>query len=380
MRSGDRFTVSSVRNRVVSDSSQWLAYWLENAHDLLQEVSVDGRFLYVNRAWRETLGYTQQEVRHLNLFDVIHPESRKHCEAIFDGIVTGTKVQRIDTVFQARDGRTVDVEGTCHVRVEGGTSVAIQGIFRDVTDRKRLETELRQAQKMQALGLLASGVAHNFGNLLTAIAGTLEWMRSDSTSQDRVDTGIAQACESIRTATAITDQLRKFGRRDAGPTIVVDINTIVKKMANLLEQLLRDIRIETRLSAQPSQVRLREGHFDQVIMNLALNSRDAMPDGGKLSIETANGAMPTGTLVPIQAPAVVVTVQDTGVGMDAETREHVYEPFFTTKAAEQGTGLGLSTVFGMVKQAGGTIAMESAPGEGTSVTIHFPAMGSDADP
>ncbi len=186
LSSRERPDIHELRGNTVHETDLPTAYWLENAHDLLQAVSADGRFLYVNRAWRETLGYSPEEVERLTLFDIVALDSRRHCEETFSQIVAGDSVERIEAVFVTKGGRRIAVEGTCHCRRKDGELFSIQGIFRDVTERKGLEAQLRQSQKMEALGLLASGVAHDFGNLLTTVSGTLEWMGADAGSRDRV--------------------------------------------------------------------------------------------------------------------------------------------------------------------------------------------------
>ena len=369
----------------MKNTNESLEYWLENAHDLLQEVSADGRFIYVNRAWKNALGYSNDEIKRLSLFDVIHPESLSHCEATFHDLVAGKAVGKIEAVFVAKDGHAIAVEGSCHCRFHRDGPVSIQGIFRDVTERKRLEEQLRQSQKMEALGLLAGGVAHDFGNLLTAISGTLEWMHGDPDSRERRTQGLEQVGESVQNALAITGHLRTFSRGGSGRTVILDLNAAVAKTVKLLERVLvGGIRIKTNLVADPSRVCVGEGHIEQIVMNLALNARDAMPKGGTLRLDTANEAAAgeVGDEGPGSGSSahVVLSVRDTGCGMDAETRQHVFEPFFTTRAANKGTGLGLSTVFGIVKNAGGSIIVESTPGNGTCFTIRLPTADAGETP
>lgn len=367
------------------NASESLEYWLEHAHDLLQEVSADGRFIYVNRAWKDALGYSNEEIKGLSLFDLIHPDSLSHCEATFHEIVAGKPVSKIEAVFVAKDGHAIAVEGSCHCRFHKDGPVSIQGIFRDVTERKRLEEQLRQSQKMEALGLLAGGVAHDFGNLLTAISGTLEWMHGDPDSRERLTQGWEQVGESVKNALAITEHLRTFSRGGSGRTVILDLNTAVAKTVKLLERVLvGGIRIKTNLVADPSRVCVGEGHIEQIVMNLALNARDAMPKGGTLILDTANEAAAgeVGGESPGSGSSshVVLLVRDTGSGMDAETRQHVFEPFYTTRAADKGTGLGLSTVFGIVKNAGGSIIVDSTPGNGACFTIRLPTADAEETP
>jgi PAS domain S-box-containing protein len=250
---------------------------------------------------------------------------------------------------------------------------AVLETFADITDRKRAEAalreseaQLRQAQKMEAIGRLAGGVAHDFNNLLTIISGraglVLTHRALDPALARNVDL-IAQAAER---AAALTQRLLAFSRKQVLQPKVADLNTIVSGMAVMLRRLIgEDIELVTVLDPALGHVKADRSQIEQVIMNLAVNSRDAMPEGGKLVITTANGAAGP-------APTVTLAVSDTGIGMDTETRAHLFEPFFTTKELGKGTGLGLSTVYGIVQQHGGQITVETAPMAGSTFTIHLP--------
>jgi PAS domain S-box-containing protein len=272
------------------------------------------------------------------------------------------------------------------VRLPDPTRTLIRGSIFDITDRKRaeetrarLEEELRQAQKMEAVGRLAGGVAHDFNNLLTVIGGRSALMAAKLHAEDPLhrDVGLIQA--TTRKATALTQQLLAFSRKQVMQPKVLDLNTVVSAIEQMLRRLIgEDVEVITALAADLWLVEADPTQVDQVIMNLAVNARDAMTAGGRLTLRTANARI--GAATPDHADAIppgeyaVLSVSDTGVGMNAETLARVFEPFFTTKEVGKGTGLGLSTVYGIVTQSGGRITVESEPGRGTAFTIYLPRV------
>jgi nitrogen-specific signal transduction histidine kinase/ActR/RegA family two-component response regulator len=249
------------------------------------------------------------------------------------------------------------------------------GTVLDVTERQRLEQQLRQAQKMEAVGRLAGGVAHDFNNLLTAILGSADLLlgRLPLDHPERVE------AEEIRKAAMwaadLTRQLLAFSRQQVLDPHVFDLSAVVANMDKMLRRLApADITLRTRLAPDLGAVRADPGQIEQVIMNLAVNACDAMPGGGTLTIETANVELGTGHAPVHPGRYVVLTVSDTGMGMSATTQAHVFEPFFTTKERGKGTGLGLSTVYGIVKQSEGYVVLESEPGRGTTFRVYLPAV------
>jgi len=244
-------------------------------------------------------------------------------------------------------------------------------IVEDITERKHLEDQLRQSQKMEAIGRLAGGVAHDFNNLLTIIGGYGQMMLSQLDRGGALWEKAEAICQSSDRAAALTRQLLAFSRRQIVQPVIVNLNDLVAKMEEMLRRLLgEDVALTTILSALPGNVKVDPGQIEQVIVNLAVNARDAMPTGGKLTIEVSNLDMD-------QAPQVMLAVRDTGIGMDAEVRSHLFEPFYTTKAREKGTGLGLSIVYGIVKQSGGSITVDTRLGNGTVFQIFLPRILDD---
>ena len=277
------------------------------------------------------------------------------------------------------DGELFPIEATISP-VEGGGMRSYTAIVRDVTDRRRLETELLHAQRLEALGRLAGGIAHDFNNLLTVISGYTELLLSELEPDDRLREPIGLIRQAGDHAAALTRQLLAFSRRQAVQPGHLDLNLVVSNLARLLRRLIgEDIELTLDLAPGVLSVRADQRQLEQVLMNLAVNARDAMPRGGQLRITTAVVGLSdqeAARLLPA-APAgryVCLTVRDTGCGMDARTRERIFEPFFTTKEVGKGTGLGLSTVYGIVTQADGHLQVTSEPGKGTTFEIYLPAQ------
>jgi len=263
---------------------------------------------------------------------------------------------------------------------------AVAGIvvtMRDITERRRLEEQLRQAQKMEAVGQLAGGVAHDFNNLLTAILGYCHLMLDEISEEDPLRLDLLEIQQAGDRAAALTRQLLAFSRRQMLQPQVVNINTLVRQLEKLLSRLIsEDVELVTALAPDLRSVMVDPASVEQILVNLAVNARDAMPVGGRLTIETANvelddtDAVTHVTVKP--GRYVMLAVGDTGEGMDAATRARVFEPFFTTKEQGKGSGLGLATVYGMVKQSGGYIWVYSEPAHGTMFKVYLPVTPSPA--
>jgi signal transduction histidine kinase/CheY-like chemotaxis protein len=256
---------------------------------------------------------------------------------------------------------------------------ALEDLRGEMHRREELEQQLIQSQKMEAVGRLAGGVAHDFNNLLTVILGYNEMLREHLKADQVASDYVAEVMQASDRASALTNQLLAFSRRQVSVPKIVDLNDLVRKIEKMLRRIIgEDIRLDMRLAPSLPAVEVDPGHIDQVIMNLAVNSRDAMPDGGRLVIETAHvdltGEYAASHVTPAPGSYALLTVSDTGTGMDAETRARIFEPFFTTKELGKGTGLGLSIVYGIVKQNGGEILVYSEPSQGTVFKIYIPAV------
>src|SRR5581483_7414360 len=253
-------------------------------------------------------------------------------------------------------------------------------IKEDITSRKQLEEQLWRAQKMEAVGRLAGGVAHDFNNLLTVIRGYADILSNSLPKKDAsLRASVDEILKASERAASLTRQLLAFSRQQVLAPKVLDLNHVVGGVEKMLRRLIgEDIELVTTLQPDLGPVRADPGQIEQVLVNLAVNSRDAMPQGGRLSIETRNvdldGRSPDPEVVVKPGPYVEIRVQDTGCGMDEETQSRIFEPFFTTKEKGKGTGLGLATVYGIVKQSGGYIWVSSEPGHGTTFRIHLPRV------
>jgi PAS domain S-box-containing protein len=261
---------------------------------------------------------------------------------------------------------------------ETGTTI----FFSDVTERRQLETQLRQAQKMEAIGQLAGGVAHDFNNLLTVILGNAQFIAADASYSEQHQRDIAAIIKAADSAAALTKQLLAFSRKQVLQSTPVDVNAMVSGMGDMLGRLIgTHIELVTVLAPALGPVLADRGQLEQVLMNLTVNARDAMPKGGRLVVETAEVQLDDASgqhgQVIVQGNYVMLAVTDSGTGMDGETKRRLFEPFFTTKEQGEGTGLGLATVYGIVKQSGGYISVYSEPDHGTTFKVYLPKAGAD---
>lgn len=474
----------------------------ENAHDLIQSSGPDGSFRHVNRAWRETLGYNEEEIAQMSVLDIVHPNSRDHFKEMFERILGGEKIDRIGATFMTKAGKPVIVEGSVHCSVIDGRPVQTQGIFKnvtehkhneefiknvldtvdegfivisrdfrivsvnkaycsklkmtsddiiyrhcyeishhmlspcyesgedcavqrtfetgephtavhthydkegdsvytevrsfplknsrgeiisaieihnDITEKKRLEEQLLHSQKMEAVGTLAGGVAHDFNNILTAIIGYSSLMQMKMAENDPLRPSVNSILASTERAASLTQSLLAFSRKQILTPKHVEMNTIVRRVEKLIERLIgEDIEIKQVLHDEPLPIKADTGQIEQIMINLVTNARDAMPRGGKLTIETGDVELNSDFIKAhgYGKPGnyALLTVTDTGTGMDKKTVKRIFEPFFTTKSTGKGTGLGLAIVYGIVKQHSGYISVYSEPGIGTTFKVYLPQI------
>ena len=346
-----------------------------------------GRFLSANRALACILGYdSPAELLGLDMTRDVYADPAERQRLLDRDSYTEREYDEVEATWKRKDGRRLTVQLSVRAVRDGSGDVEYYETFvRDVTEQRRLEGQLLQAQKMEAVGRLAGGVAHDFNNLLTVILSYSDLLLEDLPPEipDRAD--VAEIRKAAVAASSLTRQLLAFSRQQVLEPRVLDVNTVVASTEKLLTRLLgEDVSLTTTLAAALGAVKVDPGQLEQIIMNLAVNARDAMPRGGRLSIETANVEMDESYVHghPLARPGhyVMLAVSDTGTGMDAATQARIFEPFFTTKEAGKGTGLGLATVYGIVRQSSGFIWVYSEPGHGTSFKIYLPRVDEPVSP
>jgi two-component system, cell cycle sensor histidine kinase and response regulator CckA len=342
-------------------------------------IQQDLRITYANPRFAQLVGAgSAAEVVGRSPLDFIEPAFHDSAlQRIGSLVQVGDSVPVIERRFLHLDGSVLDAEVSAGVIEEGGRP-AVQVVVRDVSERKRLEAQLQQAQKMEAIGQLAGGIAHDFNNLLTVINGYTEILTLKLPGNGPVAAALGEIGDAGRRAADLTRQLLAFSRKQVLEPKVVDPNEVVNRATGMLRRLIGE-HIDLAASLRPvRRLLIDPGQLEQVIMNLAVNARDAMPDGGRLTIETADVELDASYAAthPEVTPGsyVMLGVSDTGIGMDEHTRTHAFDPFFTTKDVGQGTGLGLATVYGIVKQSGGHVWLYSEAGRGTTFKFYFPAV------
>jgi two-component system, cell cycle sensor histidine kinase and response regulator CckA len=339
--------------------------------------SLDGRILECNEAFVRIFGYrSRADLRGLGAAELYRrPEAR---EALLDRLRAEGAVVNYESEGRTRDGAAVWMLENASVVEDGAPEgPCIEGTIVDLTEHKRLERQLQQAQKMEAVGQLAGGVAHDFNNLLAVIGGYSELALRRIDQPDALRRYIEEIRTGVTRAAGLTRQLLAFGRQQVVEPTVLDVDEVLRGLEGMLRRLIReDIDLVTRLGASPALVKTDRGQIEQVVVNLVVNARDAMPEGGRLTIQTVSTELDEvfcrRHVEGRPGAHVMLAVSDTGIGMDAETRSHVFEPFFTTKEPGKGTGLGLSTVYGIVKQAGGSVWVYSEPGQGAIFKVFLP--------
>jgi PAS domain S-box-containing protein len=349
----------------------------ENANDILYTLDLTGTFTSLNRMGERISGYTRDEARTLHVSRIVAPGDAERIQQVLTHQLRGTDATTCEVAIVAKDGHRVGLEVNSRLIYQQGKIVGMQGIARDITERQHLEQQLRQSQKMEAIGRLAGGVAHDFNNLLTVISGYSDLLLRHLDNRELMRQEIDVIKKAGDRAAALTRQLLAFSRKQVLQPRVLNLNTVVTDSTKILHRLIgEDIELVTVLDPALGYVHADPGQMEQVIMNLAVNARDAMPQGGHLIIETTNVYLDEEYArrhVSVQTGHyVLLAVSDTGCGMDAVTQLRVFEPFFTTKAPGEGTGLGLSTCYGIVQQSGGSIWVYSELGHGTTFKIYLP--------
>ncbi len=382
------FALQSLENRderrraeeALARSELYFRSLFENAQDIITVIDAGGLILFESPSVERIMGLPPDAYVGKSAFEFVHPDDVAAVQAALQRASANPGLPQ-SALFRFRhaDGSWRTLEGIGSL-LTGESSFRFVVNSRDVTESRALEQQLRQAQKMEAVGRLAGGVAHDFNNLLTAILGYSDLLAGQAGEGSPLRESIEEIRKAGERAASLTRQLLAFSRKQVLEPVVLRLNDLVENVEKMLRRVIgEDVRLVTRLGDSVGNVRADPGQLEQVIVNLAVNARDAMPKGGTLTIETADVELDG---VYAQRHAMVppgrytmLAVSDTGVGMDAATQERIFEPFFTTKEKGKGTGLGLSMVYGIVKQSGGYIWVYSEPGKGTTFKVYLPTVG-----
>jgi PAS domain S-box-containing protein len=371
------------KTRELREAQNRMALIVDSSQDAIIAKNLDGIITHWNKGAEQMYGYTAREMIGQHVSVLAPPERKAEIDEILEKIRDGKRVEYFESVRLTKDRKKLNVSVAVSPIVDQDRRVVgASTIARNITTQKRTEEQLRQSQKMEAVGRLAGGVAHDFNNLLGIVTACSDLLSSrvDAAGQEYID----NIREAAKRGASLTRQLLAFSRRQPSHTQLVDLNERLKEVSKLLRPLMGDdVEVALLPRSANSIVEVDAGQFDQVVVNLAVNARDAMPKGGRLLLET--GVVSFDESFAREHPSmgagsyVMLAVSDNGVGMDETTKSRIFEPFFTTKEVGKGTGLGLSTVYGIVKQSGGHIWVYSEPGHGTTFKIYFPSAEKKLD-
>lgn len=380
-----RFAVErETRKRDLERAEQRFQELFENAKDIIFTLDLEGNFTSVNNSAVEVMGWSKAEALKINLKSLVAPEHLSLCRQMMQRIVNDEPLQQFEISLIRKDGQKVLLEVCARLIHSEGKKKGVQGIARDVTERRRLENVVRQSQKLEAVGRLSGGLAHDFNNLLCVISGHTELLSERLPAEHPGARNVAQIRKAVNSASTLVRQLLAFSRKQVFYPQTLDLNKVIVETEKLLGRLIGE-HIQFSYELEPSlwQVRVDPVQIEQIVVNLALHAQDAMPQqGGRLSVRTENVELaensgPDHPNVPAGS-YVLLEVADDGPGMDDYTQNRIFEPFYTTKKLGQGAGLGLATVYGIVKQSGGAITVDSKPGRGTTFKIYFPRVDHEA--
>lgn len=370
----------------IRTSEEYFRALIENAQDIIAILDDHGKILFVSPAVESILGYTATELYKSRALDLVSAADRDEIRAL--QLASATEARRFELKARHNDGTWRNLEAIGHNMLSVSEVGGVVLNLRDVTDRKSLEEQFRQAQKMEAIGQLAGGIAHDFNNLLVPILGYAEIAMGSDNADETTRNYLEQIKEAAERAADLTRQILAFSRSQVLETSATDLTAVIAQITQMISHLIgENIELKTFLAPDIHVVRTDTGQIEQLLMNLSVNARDAMPNGGLLTIETENTYLDETYVANhgenlVAGHYVMISVSDNGEGMDPDTRDRVFEPFFTTKPKGEGTGLGLATAFGIVQQHNGHLTVDSEKGTGTTFKIYLPAVeqaaGSDA--
>jgi hypothetical protein len=376
-----------VARRRLADSEERYRELVHGIDAIVWEANPDTReFTFVSQRAETILGYPVD--RWLNnpdfYINLVHPDDSEKVAGCWAKAIAERRDQVFEFRAMASDGKTVWLRNLVRIFGDNNKIAKVRGLMVDITERMRMELELLNAQKLESVGLLAGGIAHDFNNILTAIHGYSQMVQDQLGDAHQSSADIERIKEAVGRAASLTHQLLAFSRKQVLQPRILDLNAVITGLEKMLRRIIgEDISIIARLALDLARIRADPGQIEQVLMNLAVNARDAMPQGGKLIIETAAAFLDEACVrrhIGVEpGNYVMMAVTDTGCGMSPALQARVFEPFFTTKELGKGTGLGLSTVYGIVKQSGGDIWIYSEPGKGTTFRIYFPRVDEAAE-
>lgn len=368
--------------QALDESEERFRVLFEDAPVAYHEIDATGIICRVNQTECKLLGFSRCELIGRPVWELVAPEERDTSrDAVHQKLAGTRKLAPFTREYIRRDGTHIVVE--IHEKLITnylGAVIGIRTVMLDITEKRLLEEQLRQAQKLESIGRLAGGIAHDFNNLLTIISGRAELLLLQQPNDAQLRASLHPISEAAKRATALTGQLLAYGRRQILEQKPLDLNKVVCSASEMLQPLIgEDVELKMVTATDLPLVKTDQARLEQVIMNLAVNARDAMPRGGKLTIETATVTLDAEYarqhMDAVPGNYVMLAVSDTGIGMDEQTRARIFEPFFTTKELGKGTGLGLAVVYGIVKQSGGNIWVYSEPGKGTCFKVYLPVAG-----
>jgi PAS domain S-box-containing protein len=364
------------------ESEQRYRSLFDNHPDAVYSFDREGRFVSANAACEGLSGYSSEELIGKPFAPIIVPENRLRTLERFRGVMAGVATSYDETILH-KSGRRIEANITALPIVVDGNVVGMYGIAQDLTTRRELEARLHQAEKMQAVGRLAASVAHDFNNLLTIIQSCAAMITTDLPASSQSHADAQEILKASRRASELTQQLLAFSRKQVLQPQRVDVNQQITSFLGMLRRVMgTHILVETELGAHTWQVVADPGQLERVLMNLGVNARDAMPNGGTLRLRTENVVLDSAhasEAAGLSPGAYVrILIEDTGTGIDPSVLPHIFEPFVTTKPQGLGTGLGLSTVYGIIEQTGGSIRVDTTPGRGSRFSVYLPRAEDDS--
>jgi len=355
---------------------------LENSNDFIITVSPNAELLYANRAWQENIGYGEEEISGRSIMEIIHPERHSTCMTKIKNLFANQQPATLDTIFITKDGREIDVEGSCNCKFIDGKPAYIRSIFRDVTDKKRMEAQLQKSQKLESIGLIAGGIAHDFNNLLGGLHGLISVVKNSLTLTDhgRQVEMLTEAQKSCMKVKELTAKFITFSEGGVPVKKKMHINGLVKESTEIAISGF-DIECKFELDDNLWVAEVDENQFRQAIHNIVVNGCESMDQGGVLTVHTENYTVREHNGISLeQGRYICIDIKDQGKGIPQEDLPKIFDPYFTTKhmSTQKGTGFGLSICHSIIKKHQGEITVESKEWVGTSFHIYIPAASLDA--